>query len=111
MSPSFCMLVISGIVFIFIRSRPEEKGLDQVGAVETKVDSESPKTGKSVSSLQWKQVYTMPAIWYLGIVYFFYGLSYIIYIVFFAAYLVKEIGLSQEWAGGLCLCRRSPISD
>lgn len=95
------VLLISGIVLIFIRSRPEEKGLGQVGAAETKVDSESSKKGKSVSSLQWKQVYTMPAIWYLGIVYFFYGLSYIIYIVFFAAYLVKEVGLSQEWAGGL----------
>ena len=95
------VLLISGIVFIFIRSRPEEKGLDQVGATASKIDSESPETGKSVSSLQWRQVYTMPAIWYLGIVYFFYGLSYIIYIVFFAAYLVKEMGLSQEWAGGL----------
>ena len=43
----------------------------------------------------------MKAVWYLGVVYFFYGLSYIIYMVFFAAYLVKEIGFSQEWAGGL----------
>ena len=32
---------------------------------------------------------------------FFYGLSYIIYMVFFAAYLVKEMGFSQEWAGGV----------
>ena len=43
----------------------------------------------------------MPSVWYLGLIYFFYGLSYIIYMVFFAAYLVKEIGLSQAWAGTL----------
>ena len=41
------------------------------------------------------------SVWYLGVVYFFYGISYIIYLTFFAAYLVKEMGLSQEWASGL----------
>ena len=28
------------------------------------------------------QVYRMPSVWYLGLIYFFYGLSYIIYMVF-----------------------------
>mgnify|MGYP000246467259 FL=1 len=28
-------------------------------------------------------------------------IDFLLFIVFFAAYLVKEIGLSQEWAGGL----------
>jgi sugar phosphate permease len=95
------VLLITGVVYLFIRSRPEEKGLTQVGAVETEVNPVRSEKGDSVSSLQWTQVYTMPAIWYLGIVYFFYGLSYIIYMIFFAAYLVKEMGLTQEWAGGL----------
>ncbi|MGD8257425.1 MAG: YbfB/YjiJ family MFS transporter, partial [Desulfobacterales bacterium] len=40
-------------------------------------------------------------VWYLGVIYFFYGISYIIYLTFFAAYLVKEMGFSQEWASGL----------
>ena len=40
-------------------------------------------------------------MWYLGLVYFFYGSSYIIYMTFFAAYLVKEMGLTQAYAGGL----------
>ena len=95
------VLLISVIVWLFIRSRPEEKGLAQIGTVETEVNPVRSGKGDPVSSLQWKQVYTLPAIWYLGIVYFFYGLSYIIYIVFFAAYLVKEMGLTPEWAGGL----------
>ena len=54
-----------------------------------------------VSSLDWTKIYRMPSVWYLGLIYFFYGLSYIIYMVFFAAYLVKEMGLSQAWAGTL----------
>jgi len=95
------VLLISGIVYSFIRSRPEEKGLLQVGAAQTEINTALSTRGNAVSTLQWSQVYKMEAIWYLGVVYFFYGLSYIIYMVFFAAYLVKEMGLTQEWAGGL----------
>jgi sugar phosphate permease len=95
------VLVVSGIVFLFIRSRPDEKGLSPVGVRQNKdaapVSSEKGKT----SSLDWAKVYKMPSVWYLGVVYFFYGFSYIIYMVFFAAYLVKEMGLSQAWAGAL----------
>lgn len=95
------VLVVSGIVGVFIRSRPEEKGLQQVGAAESETISPAPSEIKTASSLQWTSVIKMGSIWYLGIVYFFYGLSYIIYMMFFAAYLVKEIGLTQQWAGGL----------
>ncbi|MGD9055340.1 MAG: MFS transporter [Desulfobacterales bacterium] len=99
------VLLISGIVFQFVRSNPQEKGLQQVGSEKDEADhsasspaenAEPPKLKGTIES-----VVKMGAVWYLGAVYFFYGLSYIIYMVFFAAYLVKEIGLSQEWAGGL----------
>jgi len=95
------VLVVSGIVYVFIRSRPEEMGLQQVGAEETKPISPVPSDTKPTSSLQWTTVIKMGSIWYLGAVYFFYGLSYIIYMMFFAAFLVKEMGLTQQWAGGL----------
>jgi len=95
------VLLISGIVFLFIRSRPEEKGLAPVGVhQEGNGRTASPSKGKA-SSLEWAKIYKLPSVWYLGVVYFFYGLSYIIYMVFFAAYLVKEMGLSQAWAGAL----------
>ena len=93
-------LVIAGIVFALIRSRPEEKGLLPVGASEKDAPPPFP-AGPGVSSLQWSAVYGMPSVWYLGLVYFFYGFSYIIYMTFFAAYLVKEMGLTQSYAGGL----------
>ena len=95
------VLLISGVVFLFVRSRPQDKGLRQVGADKQELTPSGSAASDKVSSLQWTSVYRMGSIWYLGIVYFFYGLSYIIYMVFFAAYLIKEMGFSQEWAGGL----------
>jgi MFS family permease len=95
------VLVISGIVFLFIRSRPEEKGLLPVGSNKDRTIQPVASDKGKMSSLQWSAVYRNSAAWYLGIVYFFYGLSYIIYMIFFAAYLVKEMGFSQSWAGGL----------
>ncbi len=93
------VLVISAIVFLFVRSRPEEKGLLQVGEAEG--DERAEGSAAKASTLDWGLVYKKGSVWYLGVTYFFYGLSYIIYMVFFAAYLVNEMGLSQEWAGGL----------
>jgi sugar phosphate permease len=99
------VLLISGIVYRYVRSNPAEKGLRQVG----EEDLEAPQTAFSgagkAAGPKWTDtvagVVKMGSVWYLGFVYFFYGLSYIIYMVFFAAYLVKEIGLDPEWAGGL----------
>ena len=93
-------LVIAAIVFVLIRSRPDEKGLLPVGASEKEAPPAIP-TGPKISTLQWSTVYRKRSVWFLGLVYFFYGASYIIYVTFFAAYLVKEIGLTQAYAGGL----------
>ncbi len=95
------VLIISGIVCGFVRSRPDEMGMQQVGAEAAEVPPPGLADTKKVSTLQWTGVIKMGKVWYLGAVYFFYGLSYIIYMVFFAAYLVKEMGFTQEAAGGL----------
>ena len=95
------VLVISGIVYGFLRNRPDQMGLHQVGAEETPEVPATDSETKKVSALQWTGVIRMGSMWYLGAVYFFYGLSYIIYMVFFAAYLVKEMGFTQEAAGGV----------
>jgi sugar phosphate permease len=99
------VLLISGIVYQFVRSNPQEKGLQQIGSEKSEtasIDSSTSEKGAAPGGKGTVQsVIKMGSVWYLGVVYFFYGLSYIIYMVFFAAYLVKEMGLSQEWAGGL----------
>jgi len=99
------VLLICGVVFQFVRSNPQEKGLDQAGSEKSDAAHSGSSATENVSALKWtvtvKSIIKMGSVWYLGVVYFFFGLSYIIYMVFFAAYLVKEMGLSQEWAGGL----------
>jgi sugar phosphate permease len=99
------VLLISGVVFQFVRSNPHEKGLDQVGSEKSDTPQSNAAATENVPAPKWtatvKGIVKMGPVWYLGVVYFFFGLSYIIYMVFFAAYLVKEMGLSQQWAGGL----------
>ena len=94
--------LIAGIVYLFVRSRPDEMGLQQVGEIQEETDSSSMNSGqiKKASALQWTEVIKMGAVWYLGVVYFFYGLSYIIYLTFFTSYL-HDIGVDQIWAGRL----------
>ena len=99
------VLLICGIVYHFVRSNPQEKGLKPVGSEKSDAAQNESSATEKVSAPHWtatvKSIIKMGSVWYLGVVYFFFGLSYIIYMVFFAAYLVKEMGLSQEWAGGL----------
>ena len=95
------VLVISGIIYGFVRNRPDQMGLQQVGADEKQAAPTASSEIKKVSALQWTGVIKLGSVWYLGTVYFFYGLSYIIYMVFFAAYLVEEMGFTQEAAGGM----------
>lgn len=95
------VLLISGIVCLFVRSRPDEKGLAQVGADKEEEAKAASSGGAKVSSLDWSKVYKLGSVWYLGLCYFFFGLSYIIYMTFFAAYLVKDMGMTHAWAGGL----------
>jgi sugar phosphate permease len=95
------VLLISGIVYQFVRSNPEQKGLRQVGEEQSDAVRPDSSDAEKTPSPKWadtiKGVVKEGSVWYLGLVYFFYGLSYIIYMVFFAAYLVKEMGFSQEW--------------
>ncbi len=91
------VLVLAGVAALLIRSRPDEMGLAPVGAAP----GTEPAVQKKVSALDWGTIYKMPAIWYLGLVYLMYGFSYIIYMTFFAAYLVKEMGMDAGTAGRL----------
>lgn len=94
-----CVLIIAVIAGLAIRNRPEELGLNQIGAKSFAQVTSPRKTG--AGSLEWNRVYRMGEVWYLGTVYFMYGFSYIIYMTFFAAYLVKEMGRTPAEAGTL----------
>lgn len=92
------VLVIAMIAGLVIRNRPEDFGLRQIGSESDTVAG----AVKQVPGLpNWSNIYRMRAVWFLGLVYFLYGFSYIIYMTFFAAYLCKEMGMSQAEAGKL----------
>lgn len=94
-----CVMGIAGIAALAIRSRPEELGLRQVGTPNQLGPHVSPQ--KTAAPLEWSKIYKMGAVWFLGLVYLMYGFSYIIYMTFFAAYLVKEMGQTSAEAGRL----------
>ena len=93
------VLFIALIAGLFIRSRPAELGLRPVGTEEAK--NGGPVPTPTSKSLDWNLVYRKGKMWYLGLVYSLYGFWYIIYMTFFAAYLVKEVGWSPAAASGL----------
>ncbi len=95
------VLIISGLAFAFIRSQPEEKGLFPIGSKEGEDAPKSQTKEEKAKTLQWNLVYRIREMWLLGLVYFMYGFSYVIYMTFFAAYLTKEIGLTQVQAGAI----------
>jgi MFS family permease len=101
------VLVIAGICGLFIKTRPEDLGLASVGS---RSREEKPAYHGGPDSLNWKLIYRVKEVWYLGLVYFMYGFSYIIYMHFFSTYLEKEMGLTSAragilwaWAGGLSI--------
>jgi len=106
------VLFIALLCFLFLRDRPEDLGLEQVGTpAQVKFEPEqksSTSAGSSATagkkpppSLQWGLVYRVKEVWYLGLVYLMYGFSYVIYMTFFKAFLSDEVGLDGVLVGHL----------
>jgi MFS family permease len=97
----YAWFLLGGIVFAFsfvcyafLRDDPAEKGTTMYGGTEEKRDR-SP-----VPFLRaWVEVAKRKDVWNLGIVYFMFGFSYIMYMTFIVVYLTGEIGLSPQLAG------------
>ncbi|MFQ6000087.1 MAG: MFS transporter [Anaerolineae bacterium] len=91
------VFLIAILCFLFLRSRPEEKGLVAIAADEEPPRPASDKAG----SLQWGLVYRSRPVWHLALIYIMFGFSYIIYARFFVAYLISEGGFTEQAAGQL----------
>ena len=112
------VLLVALLCYLLLRDRPEDLGLEQVGAPITQ-KSEGEKNPSSFSSsnpnpqssgtvakkpppnLQWGLIYRVKEVWYLGLVYLAYGFSYVIYMTFFKEFLWKEVGLSVDLASDM----------
>jgi MFS family permease len=97
------VFIFSFLCYALLRDNPAEKGISMYGGEEEQ------KSRKAFSFFSaWGDVVRESEIWKLGIVYFMFGFSYIIYITFFVAYLTNEGALTPQKAGqifailGLC---------
>ena len=88
-------VVIACIAFAVLRNRPDEFGLAPAGGEDplpAAPISDSPgATGKSI--------YLSGIIYYLGAIYFLFGISYPIYTTFIVTALIKEWGFPENTAG------------
>lgn len=75
------VLVIAGLAAFLIRSMPEEMGLRQVGAGK-QVETEPPQDAPT-APLQWRKAYRTKAVWYLGLIFFWYAISQDIFSLWF----------------------------
>jgi len=88
-----CVLAIAFAGYLLIRDRPEDKGLKPVGYEETSAaNRHSPER-------QAAPIYGEKIIYYLGMIYFLFGYTYVIYATFIVTTLVKERGFSESVAG------------
>lgn len=90
------VILIAFICLLLLRNKPDEMGLKQAGFDEEK------DLNPSVTEIKEEQsIYKRWIIYYLGIIYFFFGYTYVIYITFIVTTLVKERGFSEVMAGNL----------
>ena len=90
---SAVVMVVAVISLLLLRNRPEDKGLLPAGS--------EPEAGLSSPAAQRPpvNVYKEGMIYYLGIIYFLFGYTYVIYATFIVTTLVKERGFSESVAG------------
>ena len=81
-----------------LRNDPREKGCVMCGA-----DPDSHQNPPQAITLfaAFRRIVSEKEVWKLACVYCMYGFSYIIYLTFYVAYLVKEIGKSPSEAGSM----------
>ncbi len=88
------VLVIAFVGLLLLRNRPEEKGLKPLGS-----DSHPPHHADAGAAGGQKKVYREGVMYYLGVIYFLFGYTYVIYATFIVTSLVKERGFSESVAG------------
>jgi len=87
------LTILAGLV---LRDHPSALGLRPFG--ERAEDLPAPAASGRVP---WSEVYGSAHMWHIGVVYAAFGFSYIIYMTFFAKYLIAEGGYAPPAAGRL----------
>jgi len=88
------VIIVAFLAFIFLRDRPEEKGLKPIGGAV--LISTHPRSYNGGTE---RSVYKRGILYYLGAIYFLFGYTYVIYATFIVTTLVKERGVPEAVAG------------
>lgn len=97
------LMTFSFLCYGFLRDNPQEVNTTMYGKEGIATD-----INIKITFGAWKALLKEKELLKLGIVYFMYGISYIVFLTFFVAYLTAEIGLPYKNAGkifatfGLC---------
>lgn len=90
---SIIVIVIAALCMLLLRDSPEEKGIHPV----------SGKTANTVTTSQvligTRNIYKNKTIYLLGLIYFIFGYTYVIYATFIVTTLVNEKGFTEMSAG------------
>jgi len=84
---------IAVIGHLFLRNKPEDKGLEPLGGEGKTIIPVAQSQEKGAS------IYRNKTLYLLGSVYFLFGYTYVIYATFIVTTLVKERGFSEAVAG------------
>lgn len=90
------VIFIAFVCLLLLRDNPLEIELKPVGYDK---DTDSPKG--AAADQHYQGIYKRWIIYYLGIIYFFFGYTYVIYVTFIVTALVKERGFTELGAGNL----------
>jgi len=93
-------LAAFGLCALFLRNRPQEKGLTPLGNDDPAELSLS-TANNGTATLRWGLVYRSRLLWQLAAIYFAFGFSYVIYSTFFIKHLVQEGSFTVASAGSL----------
>ncbi len=89
------ILVVAAVAVALLRDRPEDRGLSVLGRPAPAHPAAAPRPSSPHFSS-----FRSPAVWLLGVIYYLFGFTYVIYVTFFVTSLVKERGFSEAIAGG-----------
>ncbi len=89
------VIVIAVVSVLFLRDRPEDLGLQPLGAKSEDKDRQKGPPQKD------KAVFRELVIYHIGVIYFLFGFTYVIYATFIVTCLVKEWGMPEAVAGNL----------
>lgn len=96
------VLLCGAVAYRFLRNSPAELGLAPIGLEPSEKAAGGTAYGSAATAGQtpgWGSVYGLRPLWYLGLVYFTFGLSYIIYGTFSSQTIVQDWGLEPALAG------------